>query len=175
VAQNREAPAYQEYAAAMLAKLPFRLLSLQDRGLLWTIRLECWVNNRLPANPQKLATVLGLNFAEVSESLPRIMAFLRESDGFITCPELEDYRSHLEESRKRMSEGGKKSSARRKLAQEEKQQEKNQRCLGPPSQGAYNPLVQNKPKQHSQEQLIDESPEVQQFLDEMDSYDREFS
>ena len=48
--QNRKPPAYQEYAATILAQLPFRAMNLQDRGLLFTMRLECWVNTRLPSN-----------------------------------------------------------------------------------------------------------------------------
>jgi hypothetical protein len=33
MSQNRDAPAYQEYAASMLANLQFRLLPLEARGL----------------------------------------------------------------------------------------------------------------------------------------------
>lgn len=61
--QNRAAPAFQEYAATMLALLPFRTMTLQDRGLLYTMRLECWVNVRLPYNHNDLAKVLGLRRA----------------------------------------------------------------------------------------------------------------
>jgi hypothetical protein len=67
--QNRSAPAYQEYATALLAQLPFRTMTLQDRGLLYTMRMECWVNIRLPQNHADLAKVLGLPVAEVAESL----------------------------------------------------------------------------------------------------------
>ncbi|MDD2775937.1 MAG: hypothetical protein PHU06_08275 [Gallionella sp.] len=36
--QNREPPAYQEYAATMLANKNFRLMSLEERGLFFTMR-----------------------------------------------------------------------------------------------------------------------------------------
>ncbi len=57
MSQNRKAPAYQEYAATIMAQLSFRTMSLQDRGLLYTMRLECWVNMRLPNNHNDLAKV----------------------------------------------------------------------------------------------------------------------
>ena len=41
---NRTAPAYQEYAASVMAKTQYRVLSLTERGLLYTLSMR-------PANP----------------------------------------------------------------------------------------------------------------------------
>jgi hypothetical protein len=111
MSQNRDATAFQEYAAAMLSRLPFRTMTLQDRGLLYTMRLECWVNMRLPGNHGDLAKVLGLPLAEVTDSLPAVMPFFEVMDGFIISPELEDYRAHLAERKHKQSQGGKRGSA----------------------------------------------------------------
>lgn len=111
MSQNRDAPAFQEYAAAMLSRLPFRTMTLQDRGLLYTMRLECWVNARLPNNPENLSKVLGLPLAEVAASLPAVMPFFEVVNGYIVSPELEDYRAHLNERRHKQSQGGKRGSA----------------------------------------------------------------
>lgn len=111
MSQNRDAPAFQEYAAAMLSRLPFRTMTLQDRGLLYTMRLECWVNMRLPSNHGDLAKVLGLPVAEVAASIPAVMPFFEVADGFIISPELEDYRTHLAERKHKQSQGGKRGSA----------------------------------------------------------------
>lgn len=111
MSQNRDAPAYQEYAATILSQLPFRTMSLQDRGLLYTMRLECWVNVRLPVNPGDLSKVLGLPMAEVTASLPAVMPLFKVVDGYIISPELEDYRAHLNERRHKQSQGGKRGSA----------------------------------------------------------------
>ena len=100
-----------EYAATILAQLPFRTMSLQDRGLLYTMRLECWINERLPQEPYALAKVLGYSADEIDESLPAVMPFFKAADGFITCPELEDYREHLVERRRKQSQGGKHGAA----------------------------------------------------------------
>lgn len=59
MAQHRDPPAYQEYAASMMARTEYRVLSLEGRGLLYTLRNECWVNGQLPADPATLARVLG--------------------------------------------------------------------------------------------------------------------
>ena len=111
MSQNRDAPAYQEYAATILAQLPFRTMTLQDRGLLYTMRLECWVNMRLPQNHNDLAKVLGLPVAEVAGSLAAVMPFFEVVDGFIISPELENYRAHLVDRKSKQSQGGKRGSA----------------------------------------------------------------
>ena len=61
--QNRPPPAFQEYASDTLANIEFRLLSLPERGLRATMRLECWVNVYVPANPQELAKIKQQNLA----------------------------------------------------------------------------------------------------------------
>lgn len=109
--QNRAAPAYQEYAATILAQLPFRTMTLQDRGLLYTMRLECWVNVRLPHNHTDLAKVLGLPVAEVIGSLAAVMHFFAVVDDCLVSPELDDYRAHLIERKVKQSNGGKLGSA----------------------------------------------------------------
>lgn len=111
MSQNRDAPAYQEYAAALLARLPFRTMTLQDRGLLYTMRLECWVNVRLPNDHNSLAKVLGLPVNEVAESLAAVMPFFEVIGNFIISPELENYRAHLAERKIKQSQGGKLGSA----------------------------------------------------------------
>ena len=111
MAHNRDAPAYQEYAANILAQISFRGATLQDRGLLYTLRLECWVNVTLPADPTSLARLLGLPIDEIAKSLPVIALFFRVADGQITCPELDGYRTHLENRRINQSKGGKRGAA----------------------------------------------------------------
>lgn len=110
MSQNRDAPAYQEYAATILAQLPFRTMTLQDRGLLYTMRLECWVNVRLPHNHNDLAKVLGLPVAEIAASLAAVMPFFEVVDGFIISPELDNYRAHLVDRKSKQSQGGKRGS-----------------------------------------------------------------
>ncbi len=90
MAQNRPAPAYQEYAAAMLANIHFRMLEPAERGILYTMRLECWVNHGLPTNPVMLAKILGADPGEVAAALPALKSFFREENNLLISPELED-------------------------------------------------------------------------------------
>jgi len=94
----------------MLSDVRFRLMTLQEKGLLYIMRLECWVNRGLPDNPSILAKVLGLDPAEVKAALPAVMPFFAVENGLIFSPELEAYRAHLEQARIRMIEGGKRGA-----------------------------------------------------------------
>jgi len=111
MSQNREAPAYQEYAASMMAQIAYRTMTLQERGLFYSMRLECWVNGKLPESSNLLSKVLGFSEQEIRDSLPAVMRFFVVSDGCVICPELEDYRNHLEARKTKQSEGGKVGSA----------------------------------------------------------------
>lgn len=111
MSQNREAPAYQEYAASMMAQIAYRTMRLQERGLFYSMRLECWVNGKLPEKPNLLSKVLGFSEQEIIDCLPAVMRFFVASDGFIFCPELENYRKHLEGIKEKQSRGGKVGSA----------------------------------------------------------------
>jgi hypothetical protein len=112
MAQNREAPCYQEYAASMMARIEYRTLTLAARGLLYSLRLECWVNRKVPADPRTLARVLGFDADEVCEALPSLAPFVAVDGAFLICPELEDYRAHISGIRERQSQGGKQGAAK---------------------------------------------------------------
>lgn len=112
MAQNRAPPAFQEYAASMMACASYRVLSLEARGLLFTLRLECWVNGGLPSDESTLARVLGVPVEQISRSLPELWFFFVVTGGQIRCPELDDYRRHLEELRHKQSAGGRVGAAK---------------------------------------------------------------
>jgi hypothetical protein len=111
MAQNRPPPAYQEYAASMLANNDFRMMDLAARGLLYTLRLEYWIGNPLPSDSLKLAKILRLDPDSVAIALREIGDLICITDGMINIPELEDYRQHLSGVRKKQSIGGKEGAA----------------------------------------------------------------
>ena len=159
MSQNRDAPAYQEYAATILAQLPFRTMSLQERGLLYTMRLECWVNIRLPKNQNDLAKVLGLQLVEVTSSFAAVMPFFEVVGEFVICPELENYRAYLAERRNKQSEGGKLGSDITKTKRNNKEEVANQKNSANPQGTPHVPrrvdrdsLAQSKAEQPSQNQ-----------------------
>jgi hypothetical protein len=153
--QNRKPPAYLEYAATILVQLPFRTMALQDRGLFYTMRLECWINKRLPQEPHKLAKILGYSVEEVAGSLDAVMPFFNIVDGFLISPELEDYREYLAERRRRQSKGGKRGSAitnsKRRVKTNDNGTASNSQV---PCQGSDESLVKSSTDKPSQTQSI---------------------
>ena len=111
--QNRKPPAYQEYAAPMLANKSYRLMSLAERGLLYSLKLECWENIELPSNEEELAKYLGFDQNELKQALTnRVKSFFKVISGLLSCPELDDYRQHLNDRKAKQSAGGKKGADR---------------------------------------------------------------
>ena len=87
-------------------------MSLAERGLLYTMRLECWENQSVPLLSNGLAKYLGFNHQDVSTALStNVITYFNDSGGSYVCPELEDYRQHLNEQKQKKSAGGKKGAA----------------------------------------------------------------
>jgi len=105
----RRPPAFQEYATDTLADRSFRMLSLAERGLRTTMRMECWANETIPCSPKELALLLNLNAEDVQRNLTNgVLSIFEEHDGNLSCPELEDQRERLMERRSAQVRGGKK-------------------------------------------------------------------
>ena len=179
MSQNRDAPAYQEYAASLLAQLPFRTMTLQDRGLLYTMRLECWVNVRLPNNPNDLAKVLGLPVTEVASSLAAVMPFFEAVGNFIVSPELENYRAYLAERKNRQSQGGKRGSAitnskrsRLEKAMNLGNSSTSSSLLQVPRRGKVESLVQSSTAKPSQNQSLGRGGSTDSFVSDYESVER---
>jgi len=148
MAQNRQPPAYQEYASAMLANISFRSMNMEARGLLHTMRLECWANYELPSDLELLSSVLGKPVTP--DLLKAVGSFFDIDDKRITCPELEDYRAHLVERREKQSKGGKKGA---------KTTNTKRKATGSPQvsrRGSDESLVQSSSTKQSQNKLIAE-------------------
>ena len=110
--QNRQIPAYMEYAASILSDARFRSAPLASRGLLFQLRLECWANfGRVPSDPSLLAQYLGITLQDLLDNLPYVQSFFRVDGDLLRCPELDDYRAYREEESRKKSEGGKKGAA----------------------------------------------------------------
>ena len=110
MAENRKPPAYQEYASTMLANISFRSMDLAQRGLLYTMRLECWANESLPSNVDTLSNVLGQNIKP--EHIKAVQSFFQIDESTIISPELNNYRQHLEERREKQSRGRRKGATK---------------------------------------------------------------
>ena len=176
MAQNRKPPCYQEYAANMLASRNFRLMNIAERGLLYTIRLECWQNKQVPSSAYDLAKYIGYDVSDVKSALTdRVKSFLYEKDGSFTCPELEDYRQHLDDMKASQSRGGKKGAAitnRNKKSVEKEVGTYHSEDSGNSQvtrRGGDESLVKQSTEKQSQEQPIRRSKVVDSFVTDYES------
>lgn len=104
--KKRPAPAYMEYAANVLASMSFREASIAARGLLYTLRLECWVNGKVPSDPKRLSRVLGVP-DDLALLLPEIASFFDIDGEHMTCIDIELYRAEAKARQEKLSAGGK--------------------------------------------------------------------
>jgi hypothetical protein len=166
--QHRDAPAFQEYAASMMARTTYRVMSLSARGLLYTMRLECWVNGGLPSDPAVLARVLGFAVDDVTRALSEVMSEFVIADGLIRCPELDNYRAYLDERRQRQIAGGRAGAAKTNSG----------RSRPPPGNPTSKPrasresLVQNSPAQNSQNTAIRTAAVDGEWVADFNEYER---
>ncbi len=108
---TKTAPAFQFYASDTMADKRYRSMSLEERGLLISILCECWVNRSVPSDPQSIGKWLGFGKELIEAALTqRVLSFFKVNESEITSPELERYRTELEERREKMSQGGKKGA-----------------------------------------------------------------
>ncbi len=171
--QNRKPPAYLEYAATILANRPFKLMTLAERGLFYTLRLECWENKQAPVSSRDLAKYTGCDIAEIEKALTdNVKAFFVEKDGLFSCPELEDYRQHLEDRKSQQSKGGKRGATATNSKINKPRKPDNANDLGMPSgnlqvprRGSVESLVQHSTSKQSQTQSLESSDTTDEWAD----------
>jgi len=150
MAENRKPPAYQEYASHMLANISFRSMDLAQRGLLYTMRLECWANESLPSNIDTLSNVLGQNIKP--EHIKAVQSFFQIDESTIISPELNDYRQHLEERREKQSRGGRKGANKTNSKARSSDKTESSGNLRVSRRGSGGFLVKSNPEKQSQNQ-----------------------
>ena len=107
----RNPPAYLEYAATTLSTREFKFMTMEERGLLFTIKLECWLNNSVPSNNEELAKYLGVTVEQINRALTRnVKCFLQNVGNSYECIDIEVYRHQLNQQREKQSKGGKKGA-----------------------------------------------------------------
>ena len=134
----------------MLADISFRSMNLEERGLLYTLRLECWANGSLPSDITTLSIVLGQNIKP--EHIKAVQSFFQIDESTITSPELNDYRQHLEERREKQRRGGRKGAI--KTNSKAKSSDKTESSGNPrvSRQASGGSLVKSSPVKQSQNQ-----------------------
>lgn len=102
-------PAFQEYPADFLGNRDWRCLTLAQRGLLQTMRFECWTVGNVPADVNELAQCVGIGANELSEMLTaKVLRHFSKVGDVYVCDSLDKYKSYLINRREKMVEGGRK-------------------------------------------------------------------
>jgi hypothetical protein len=144
------------------------------------MRNECWVNLRLPARRDLLAKVLGVSEQLIDDSLPAVIIYFNESDGYIFSAELEDYRKYLEERKEKQSRGGKVGSAMTNRKRYPSKTGINTDVASTPSSNSKPPrrvtrrdqvesLVEHSKAQHSQNQSIEKEVIEDPWIDKYEA------
>ena len=111
----KDVPYFPLYAANILASRPFRVMTLEGRGLWITLMMECWVNGGVPSDLREMAKFLGLSAEEVSRADAALDTFsLDKESSQIFSQELEGQRQKFLSSREGKSKGGKLGAERKK-------------------------------------------------------------
>jgi hypothetical protein len=111
-------------------------------------------------------------------------AFFSESEGFIFCPELEDYRKHLEERKEKLSKSGKVGAdITNKKKKDAKNRINNSSTATPsappsgvtrqPRRGQVGVLVQSSTEKQSQNQSLEKEVISDPWLDDYDAASNE--
>jgi hypothetical protein len=132
---SRPPPAFQEYGGDLLNLERIQLMPLAQRGLFATMRWKVWANDSLPADPDQLARLLGLDPQEVRGNLSdAVMHFFIADPSDKTrliCPELAAQKKRLSERRRKQSIGGHKGG----ISKREKDKEAVTTLQGSPQAG----------------------------------------
>jgi uncharacterized protein YdaU (DUF1376 family) len=112
---TKAVPYFPLYAANFIASKPFRLMTIEERGLWITMQLECWVNGSVPADQKELAKYLGCSIEEIQRSFSQKQySFLEKIGDELKSPELEEQRKEFMERREQQRLGGIKGAKQRK-------------------------------------------------------------
>ena len=111
-------PYFPLYAANFLASKPFRMMTIEERGLWITIQMECWVNGSVPSDLKDLARYLGITPDELQNSLTQNQfSFLQKIGKELKSPELEEYRQGYLAAREKQRIGGIQGAENKRLKQ----------------------------------------------------------
>jgi uncharacterized protein YdaU (DUF1376 family) len=102
-------PAVMLYAERMMADRRYRFMSLEERGLFFSMFCECWKNGSVPADLHQLSIYLGIDSDKVKKAASEncLSFFERQGDELI-CPQVEMYRAEMIKKSERKQQAGSK-------------------------------------------------------------------
>jgi len=111
-------PYFPLYAANILASKPFKMMTIEERGLWITIQMECWVNGSVPSDLKDLAMYLRFTPDELQCWFTQNQfSFLQKIGNELKSPELEEYRQGYLAAREKQRIGGIQGAEKRRQKQ----------------------------------------------------------
>ncbi len=164
-ANRKQPPAYQTYASDFIADRRYRLMSLAERGLLFSINNECWVNAAVPSETAALSKLLGFSVEDVTVALTeRVVSFYDEASGQLSSPDLDKYKAHLDGIREKQSAGGKKGAR----AKQDKESKSVINMQGLPSGQPQGPRVEQRRTEKSKTEPLGRMDISDHWIDDYD-------
>jgi len=112
-----KAPAFQFYPADHLASARTTMMSLREEGAYLRALLYCWRHGSIPADPKRLAKLIGKGCTiSVATMVASMFLPCAEDSTQLVHDRLDSEREKQRDWRKKSSEGGKKSAASRAKA-----------------------------------------------------------
>ena len=166
-------PWFYMYAANYLSDKRFRMMRLEDRGLLFTLLLELWANESLPADPRSLSQFLGLPENDISNGLQGLVGeFFIQNDYGLRSIVLDSYREKFQAKKVKQQEGGRKGADRKKFIT--KQNRPDDLPEGQPLGQPEGSLIQIKSSQIKSTSVYQEVDEGQSIPDELKPWVAEY-
>ena len=107
--QRRAYPWFKESPATLLSDRKYKALSWAEKGLLWQLRCEYWVNDALPSAPDELDAIMGAERGMCARLIEKVRGhFIEEIDGCLHFPDLKYQREMQAQESERKANGGRK-------------------------------------------------------------------
>lgn len=103
------APAFQHYPKDTLSRNVVQRMSLTEFGAYMKLQSLCWINGGLPAEPHKLAGMLGVKSTQFERMWGNVLCecFYTDRNGLLQDPVLDAERAKHADYRRRQSDRGK--------------------------------------------------------------------
>src|SRR4051812_202294 len=102
----KAAPAFQDYAADMLADSRFAMMSAAAVGVFYRLKLQAWLDGSVPADVKAVARLVREDAAVVSAIWPEVLPMFEELDGRLIYPPHEEQRAKHAAWRDKSRQGG---------------------------------------------------------------------
>lgn len=108
-------PAFQFYPADFLSSSKVRRMSMTERGVYITLLSTCWLDDGLPSDLQKLASMLHISHQQLTRMWPQVLAeCFYERDGKLHNSRIDVERKKQWEYRKKQGDNGKRGGRPKK-------------------------------------------------------------